>query len=105
MYCAPTTQCEHQPTKYHDTPNLPRGPKSWHAPDLGEHTQEVLTSLGFSDAETAELQQPDGPDWHNAKLRHATFDLHASMQAVADVRGEMLPSRFSPSYDTKGRPL
>lgn len=56
-----------QPTVYHGTPNkVPGANESWHAPELGEHTAEILQGdLGFSAEETQQMQQgvarPDGP--------------------------------------------
>mmetsp|Transcript_113774 Transcript_113774/g.332305 ORF Transcript_113774/g.332305 Transcript_113774/m.332305 type:complete len:455 (-) Transcript_113774:107-1471(-) len=55
------------PTVYHGTPNgVPSSNESWHSPELGEHTAEILHSvLGFSAEETREMQQgvakPVGP--------------------------------------------
>lgn len=49
-----------QPTKYHDTPNLPVD-GSWHAPDIGEHTTEVLRGIGYSFEEAQAMQKQDGP--------------------------------------------
>lgn len=51
-----------QPSKYHDTPNLSKANgSSWHSPDIGEHTTEVLASLGYSFEEAQAMQKADGP--------------------------------------------
>lgn len=48
-----------QPVRFEGTPNMPME-GSWHMPHLGEHTLEVLTEIGYSDREVAELTRPDG---------------------------------------------
>lgn len=48
------------PAKFHGTPStLPA--VSWHAPDLGEHTAEVLAEIGFSSGDAAALTTKEGP--------------------------------------------
>ena len=60
------------PTRYSDTPHDPdyehneaeqqhrRRKGSWHAPDIGEHSAEVLSEIGFSDAEVERLTAAGG---------------------------------------------
>lgn len=50
------------PTTFHGTPsNVGRRPgESWHTPDVGEHNKEVLSEMGFSEAEIGELVKPGG---------------------------------------------
>jgi len=48
-----------QPTKYHGTPNAEIN-GSWHAPDIGEHTLEVLKDLNFTEAEISSLNAAKG---------------------------------------------
>ena len=49
------------PAKFHGTPQILPTNSSWHAPDIGEHTKEVLMEVGFSGPEASDFMGEKGP--------------------------------------------
>lgn len=71
------------PAAFSDTPSPVPGPdESWHAPYIGEHTDQILAEIGYSDEEAAELVESGAvPKPVGAYAEEASREARASYAA------------------------